>query len=52
MTLVQAVQIVQVALDVIVSAALRVLLVQVHVQVASLAQAVIAVIAVEFVMHV
>ena len=52
MTLVQAVQIVQVALDVIVSVALRVLLAQVYVQVANLAQAVIAVIAVEFVMYV
>ena len=49
MTLAHLVQIVQVALDVIVSVALRVLLVQVHVQVANLAQAVIAVIAVEFV---
>ena len=52
MTLVQAVQVVQVALDVMVSVALRVLLAQVHVQVANLAQAVIAVIAVEFVMYV
>ena len=49
MTLVQAVQIAQVALDVMVSVALRVLLVQVHVQAANLAQVVIAVIAVEFV---
>ena len=45
-------QIVQVALDVIVSVALRVLLAQVYVQVANIAQAVIAVIAVEFVMYV
>ena len=52
MTLVQAVQIAQVALDVIVSVALRVLLAQIHVQVAFIAQAVIAVIAVEFVMYV
>ena len=50
--LAQAVQIVQVVLDVIVSVALRVLLVHLHAQVANLVQVVIAVMIVEFVMHV